>query len=211
MPSTLFWRDDEAHMGELAMFAQGAEAKLYLLGNTVVKHRFKKEYRHPAIDKILTRRRTRAEKRILQRLSDSGLNVPKILEGDVLPSESTIYMEKIEGQALRDMDIKQEVFLELGILVRSIHDLNVVHGDLTTSNFLLSQGKLFAIDFGLAFFSEKDEDKAVDLYVLERAIKCVHDENMIRAFYEGYGTGKVMVKLQEVRRRGRKREENAFG
>lgn len=198
-------------MEKMALFAQGAEAKLYSLGSMVVKHRFKKEYRHPEIDRILIKRRTRAEKRILQRLFNSGVNVPRLLEGDVLPKDSTIYMEKIDGPSLRDAKVKDGLFVELGNLVRSIHDLNIVHGDLTTSNFLLRKGKLFAIDFGLAFFSAKDEDKAVDLYVLERAIGCAHKGNLVEAFYEGYGTGKVVQKLQEVRRRGRKREESAFG
>lgn len=57
-----------------------------------------------------------------------------------------------------------------------LHDGGLVHGDLTTSNMLLrdGDGQLVLIDFGLAFNSTLAEDKAVDLYVLERAITSAH-------------------------------------
>ena len=51
------------------MFKQGAEARLYtgtFLGReVVVKERFSKKYRHPALDTQLTRDRHRAEARAL--------------------------------------------------------------------------------------------------------------------------------------------------
>lgn len=198
-------------MDDASFVSQGAEAKIYVSGDTVIKYRLPKTYRHPEIDRLLIRRRTRAEKRILQRLGEALVSVPRLVKGTGYPEESTIYMERIAGSQLRDVDIDSTLAMSLGGLVRKIHDLNVVHGDLTTSNFILCEGVVFAIDFGLSFLSQKDEDKAVDLYVFERAVQCVHNESIVEWFYRGYGESGVISKLEEVRKRGRKREESAFG
>lgn len=58
----------------------------------------------------------------------------------------------------------------------ALHDGGVVHGDLTTSNLILRSpdSALVLIDFGLAYTTTLAEDKAVDLYVLERAITSAH-------------------------------------
>eukprot|EP00866_Antonospora_locustae_P001293 jgi/Antlo1/1293/1859 len=198
-------------MQNLDLVAQGAEAKIYLSENVVIKLRISKAYRLVEIDRMLIKKRTRAEKRILKRLWDAGVCVPRMLEGALFPAESAIYMEKIDGTLLRDIEIHKELAIELGKTVRCLHDLNVIHGDLTTSNFVLSGDKIFVIDFGLSFLSGKDEDKAVDLYVFERAARCIHGENILEWFYHGYGASSVMKRLADVRRRGRKREESAIG
>jgi len=97
-----------------------------------------------------------------------------------------------------------------------------VDGDLTTSNMIIrhplaargaSSSKLVLIDFGLAYTSTLVEDKAVDLYVLERAFASTHpdSEPMFFAVLEAYkkGMGKdwtaVERRLEDVRLRGRKR------
>ena len=70
------------------------------------------------------------------------------------------------------------------------------------------------IDFGLTFKSASVEDKAVDLYVLERAFLSTHPNaealfERILASYQGAGVfakaGEVLRKLEAVRLRGRKR------
>lgn len=63
----------------------------------------------------------------------------------------------------------------------------MVHGDLTTSNIMLrdgNAGKIVMIDFGLSYISTLVEDKAVDLYVMERAFLSTHpnSENLVRPF-----------------------------
>jgi Kae1-associated kinase Bud32 len=60
-----------------------------------------------------------------------------------------------------------------------MHDAAVVHGDLTTSNILIrfSEEQKFdivLIDFGLSAVQPNIEDKAVDLYVLERTFISTH-------------------------------------
>ena len=67
---------------------------------------------------------------------------------------------------------------KIGRAVARLHDGGLVHGDLTTSNMILREtdGALVLIDFGLAANATLPEDKAVDLYVLERAITSAHSQ-----------------------------------
>jgi tRNA A-37 threonylcarbamoyl transferase component Bud32 len=67
----------------------------------------------------------------------------------------------------------------IGSTIARLHHVGVIHGDLTTSNMIIdiSQGVskgFFMIDFGLSQISDNVEEKAVDLYVLERAIETTH-------------------------------------
>uniref|UniRef100_A0A915MIS5 non-specific serine/threonine protein kinase n=1 Tax=Meloidogyne javanica TaxID=6303 RepID=A0A915MIS5_MELJA len=77
---------------------------------------------------------------------------------------------------------------------------------------------LIFIDFGLSQFSQKPEDKAVDLYVLERAIKSAHIgmELLLNKAFQAYKEGgkdaeNVLLRLEEVRMRGRKRDWRKLG
>lgn len=58
------------------LIAQGAEAKLFLdeiTGKTVlVKERFKKNYRHPDLNKKLNDERTKAEVRCILKCKENG-------------------------------------------------------------------------------------------------------------------------------------------
>lgn len=68
----------------------------------------------------------------------------------------------------------------IGRSIGQIHAIDVIHGDLTTSNMLLrssSPPSIVLIDFGLSYVSTLIEDKAVDLYVLERALASTHPED----------------------------------
>lgn len=66
---------------------------------------------------------------------------------------------------------------DIGVLILKVHEIGVIHGDLTTSNMLMTtEGKICLIDFGLSYFKDSAEDRAVDLYVLERAFKSTHPQ-----------------------------------
>lgn len=74
------------------------------------------------------------------------------------------------------------------------------------------KGTVYLIDFGLTTASIQDEDKAVDLYVLERAFAATHPKaewlfrEVLEAYAGSYKGGKGVVKrLEGVRLRGRKR------
>ena len=125
---------------------------------------------------------------------------------------------------------------KIGRAVGRMHEVGVCHGDLTTSNMMLRsniipqtngdltngnhvvdmgqdlEGEIVLIDFGLASQSLQDEDKAVDLYVLERAFGSTHPEaeegfqEVLRCYGESYKGAKIVLKrLEDVRLRGRKK------
>lgn len=186
----------------------GAEARTIIEEDEVIKTRLPKKYRIKEIDDKLTRRRVRIESKILKKMAEAGLNAPRLIR----VSDSSIHMTRIPGIPLRDAltDENQTILLkETGKIVAQMHAIGIVHGDLTTMNFILSDEEIYVIDFGLSFFSHQEEDKAVDLYVFEKALKCVHSDAYLSSFYEGYeeiGGEAVMQKLKIVRLRGRKRE-----
>lgn len=117
-----------------------------------------------------------------------------------------------------------DLMRRVGAAVGSLHTACVVHGDLTTSNMMLRpreeesdkggvlDGEIVIIDFGLASQGTHEEERAVDLYVLERAFLSTHPraEKLFGEVLEGYktafkGSKSVLRKLEDVRMRGRKR------
>lgn len=73
-------------------------------------------------------------------------------------------------------------------------------------------GDIYLIDFGLTSSTIQDEDRAVDLYVLERAFSATHPaaEHLFHELLEAYGKSfkgakSVLKRLEGVRMRGRKR------
>jgi TP53 regulating kinase-like protein len=69
------------------------------------------------------------------------------------------------------------------------------------------------IDFGLSLVSTKIEDKAVDIYVLKRALISTHpgSETLFEKILEYYKVKfpkglQILTKFREVEQRGRKRE-----
>ncbi|KAI9570075.1 hypothetical protein HD554DRAFT_2086661 [Boletus coccyginus] len=157
------------------------------------KHRFGKRYRHPDLDETLTRQRLIGEARTLMRC----LRTRAADWGGAKEISMDLLMEKI------------------GVEIAKLHLLDIIHGDLTTSNMLLraSNNDLVMIDFGLAYHSALVEDKAVDLYVLERAFASTHpdSESLFASILAAYANhiGKdwdpIKKRLDEVRLRGRKR------
>ncbi|CAM9694573.1 unnamed protein product [Choristocarpus tenellus] len=155
----------------------------------------------------------------------AGVETPCLFMVD--SANTKIIMERVDGitvkQFLRermeaDPDVALKLAGDIGRAIAKMHDAQVVHGDLTTSNFMVRSGplrRLVAIDFGLASSQPLPEDKAVDLYVLERAFLSTHAcsepliEEAIRC-YEAASDAKkgaaTMRKLAEVRKRGRKRD-----
>eukprot|EP01083_Nonionella_stella_P043925 118506_1 len=207
---------------------QGAEARLFKIefnGNpTVVKERFSKKYRHPILDKKITKRRTNAEVRAISRCAKLGIRSPKVIHVDL--ERGRIFMQFIDGETVRDFLVKQkketdeygdsaaELMRVLGKNLAKMHDGNLIHGDLTTSNFIIENrtSDLVTIDFGLSYQASQPEDKAVDLYVLERAFLSTHpkSEGLVQTVLDTYtkssrNSSAVIQRLEKVRARGRKR------
>ncbi|EJW01628.1 BUD32 protein kinase [Edhazardia aedis USNM 41457] len=141
--------------------------------------------------------------------------------------KNTFLMEKVSGITLKqyilnhiDDEVKlEEIFTLAGRLIKKIHKNGIVHGDITSNNFIVkcddSIIEIFAIDFGLAFTTLKSEDKAVDLYVFIKALKCDYEyekfAKFIEWFYSAYNDKQVLNRLEKVCIRGRKREEKCIG
>ena len=93
---------------------------------------------------------------------------------------------------------------------------NAGEGESGASRIFSQPYEIVLIDFGLATQSIQDEDRAVDLYVLERAFGSTHprqeglfDQEVLQS-QEGYrgawsGSKVVLKRLEDVRLRGRKR------
>src|SRR3989344_1260655 len=123
---------------------QGAEAKIILKDNRVIKRRIKKSYRILEIDEKIRKLRTRSEGKMLERASKVIL-IPNVMKVDEKNKE--ILMEYINGKKLSDNldnfnEKKQEEICEkIGENTAKIHDENLIHGDLTTSNMIYVDNK----------------------------------------------------------------------
>ena len=196
----------------MVIISQGAEAILEKKENKLFKIRTPKNYRIKEIDDSLRRSRTKREEKILKKAKELGINVPEIFESK---DKYTIVMEFIDSVRLRDrIENKTAGKNELKIVgewVAKLHDENIIHGDLTTSNILITEeNKLYLIDFGLSITSQKIEDRAVDIHLLEQALESTHHEirkELFEAFLKGYELSKtykeVLERLNVVRSRGR--------
>ncbi|CUG77172.1 Hypothetical protein, putative [Bodo saltans] len=264
--------------GEL--LSQCAESKVYAANfyghAAVVKHRFAKEYRHNVLDQKLREQRTVREARALVRCRKLGVPAPVVYSVDKLTC--TIVMERIPGLSARDLiagcadqatreAVGKRVLEAMGEIVGLLHRGDIIHGDLTTSNFIVtdeaslgssssaapppaatspttprtphdtadaataaaigSSGSdlsgmptgasrgLVVIDFGLVSDKNSAEERAVDLYVLERAVMSAHpllEDVCAGHIWAGYARttdaakGKLTLdRLVAVRARGRKR------
>ena len=111
---------------------------------------------------------------------------------------------------------KYEKFSKLiGEQVAKLHSNGIIHADLTTSNMLYAD-KLYFIDFGLSFFSDKIEDKAVDLHLLKQALESKHFGVFDEAFKIILNTYKekatdaeaVLERFEVVEKRGRYKQQH---
>ncbi len=163
----------------MKIIARGAEATLFEENGAVIKYRKRKGYRLKEIDEALRYSRTRREFNALRRCHEAGVRVPipiKISEGG-----DKLYMEKINAVQL-DYKFSLQLMPEVGYLVALMHRTGVIHGDLTTANMLTDGKRLTLIDFGLSYFSKKDEDRATDVAMLKSALKSRHVKVFKRAY-----------------------------
>ncbi|MDP1695591.1 MAG: KEOPS complex kinase/ATPase Bud32, partial [archaeon] len=190
---------------------QGAEAVLILEDGKLIKRRTKKGYRIPVLDEKLRKQRTKRESKLLEKASKL-INVPKIIR--VSDKEKEIDMEFIEGKKLSEhldnLRNAEEVCRQIGESIAKLHDADIIHGDLTTSNMLFLNNKVYFIDFGLGYESSKVEDKAVDLHLIKQALEAkhfLHFESFFKAILKGYEISKnhiaVVNRLKAVEKRGR--------
>lgn len=188
----------------MKIIARGAEAVIHLgKDGVLVKERLKKGYRIMEIDEALRTKRTRKETKLLREARRAGVLTPSVLKEEKFAFE----MEFIEGEKVRDVLNKKTmtaICKEIGESIGKLHSFNIIHGDLTTSNMLLKEGKLYFIDFGLGFQSSRIEDKAVDIHLLREALDSTHWEIAEKAW-------KIILKAYQINCSDAKRVLDTLG
>ncbi len=212
-------------MGEMitqTLLKKGAEASLFLADwhgrRVVVKTRLPKKYRPEKLDTTIRTYRTVHEPQLMSEAKRAGVPTPTIFQVDV--ENGMIIMEFIEGRQVKQLlneastIERTHICVRAGELIARLHHHGVIHGDLTTSNMILSKDcRLFLVDFGLGEKNIELEAKGVDLHLMKRALQSTHfqfAEKCFESVVKGYASvvgedeGKdVLAKIREIERRGR--------
>ncbi|KAL2935628.1 EKC/KEOPS complex subunit TP53RK [Bienertia sinuspersici] len=223
---------DKEDMG-LVLLKQGAEARVFestFVGRkSIVKERFSKKYRHPTLDSKLTLKRLNAEARCMTKARKLGVATPVLFSVD--PVLHTLMFEYVEGPMVKELLLEfgtngiveerlQDIATQIGDSIAKLHDGGLIHGDLTTSNMLIRKD---TNKLGEVIDKGPLKDKAVDLYVLERALISMHSScgnvvgyagsypcHMMERVLAAYRKSSkqwcsTLNKLAQVKQRGRKR------
>jgi len=198
---------------------KGAEAEIFTstyLGKEVVKkRRIPKGYRLPDIDKKLRSYRTKEEAKLIVEARKAGVSVPIIYDVDL--EECIITMEYVRGDRIKDIisklskDERRDVCIKIGQSIARLHNQGIIHGDITTSNMILLDGRVYFIDFGLGEFNSEIEARGVDLHLLMEAFSSAHSEyrDLFDYVLEGYKSEyrgnfkEIKRKIEDIIRRGR--------
>ena len=195
----------------MKLLKKGAEADVYLSSwngkKAILKIRKEKTYRNSVLDKRIRKQRTIKESEIISQVKSFGISTPLIYFLDV--NKCSILMQYIDGKLVRDMNEKviEKTCFEIGKIVGILHKNGIMHGDLTTSNFILLKKKLILIDFGLANRTEKPDDHAIDLRLFKEIVNSAHANILKKSwnnFLKGYSKSvgekysKKIIKLVAV-------------
>ncbi|MGD1837174.1 MAG: KEOPS complex kinase/ATPase Bud32 [Nitrososphaeraceae archaeon] len=196
----------------MKLLKKGAEAEIYITKwfgeRAVSKIRAPKSYRYKDLDQNIRERRTFHEAHIMHSVKKIGINTPFLYFLDKEKCE--IIMEFIEGINVKN-NLTEDICYKIGRYAALLHNNNIIHGDLTTSNFIINSN-LVMIDFGLSFFSERIEDKATDIRLMKEILFSAHSDvfnKMYPSFLYGYKknsnakTKKILDNVTEIEKRGR--------
>jgi len=191
---------------------RGAEADIYLVEwagkKAVSKVRTPKPYRHQELDATIRKHRTIHEASFMSAAKAAGVMSPFVHFVDPVGAE--IIMEFVEGDNVRDA-LMPDLCYEMGRYAALLHASNIIHGDLTTSNFIANK-KLVLLDFGLSYYSERTEDMATDIRLIKEVFTSAHIavKKAFPRFVQGYAsvagnkrTDKMLENVKEIEQRGR--------
>jgi len=174
------------------LMKRGAEAELHLESFAEVLHPLGE-------GKVVVKHRVPKGYRVRE------LDLP-LREGRTCLEARLLFDAKLAG-------VRKKVCRKIGRYLARLHKRGIVHGDLTTSNLLLSPGgELYLVDFGLGEYTPSLEARGVDLHLLRRALQSVHfgvAEEAYREICSAYlrefgkeGRG-VLRRAEEIGKRGR--------
>jgi len=200
---------------------RGAEAEItlsdYMNYKVIQKKRIHKKYRIKKIDEYLISSRTKGESKLISEARKQGVSVPIIYDVDL--KNGIITMEYIQGIRVKDIfnnmtrNERINICKKIGKSIAKLHNNNIIHGDITTSNIIIANDQVHFIDFGLGEKNNEIETKGVDLHVLMEAIESTHSKysDYFKYVLEGYkkelneDASLVIKKIDEIVKRGRYR------
>ncbi len=202
----------------MKVIRRGAEAEIrrdeFMGRQVLVKSRVPKSYRHPALDQSLRSHRTRVEARLLQEARSCGVPTPIVYDIDMERAE--IWMQEIVGPRAKDALLNasaeevRAISQEIGRMVARLHSHGMTHGDLTTSNMILQDGRVFFIDLSLGSKAASLEEMGVDLHLLKEAFQSAHSDLMyaydiiVETYVREHAGGRdVLAKVKDIEERGR--------
>ena len=201
----------------MKLIKKGAEADIYQTqwqsSKAILKIRKIKNYRNPALDSKIRKHRTIKESQILHQVKSVGISCPLVYFVNL--KNSSITMQEIPGLPVHDLPNSKIITLskDIGKIVGLMHKNGIMHGDLTTSNFILYQNRVYVIDFGLSQNTVKPEDHAVDLRLIKEILNSAHAqimESSWKNFLLGYKSVvqsnvyfKILKLVSDIESRGR--------
>jgi len=201
----------------MKLLKKGAEADLYQTkwqnSKAILKIRKIKNYRNSLLDLKIRKQRTIKECQMISFVKSFGIPTPLIYFVNL--KTTSIMMQEIPGTPVHDLPESKIVELskDIGKLVGTLHKNGVMHGDLTTSNFILFKNTVFVIDFGLSQNTIKSEDHAVDLRLIKEILNSAHAKIMLSSwknFLHGYKSivgnayyAKITKLVSDIESRGR--------
>ncbi|MEM4554539.1 MAG: KEOPS complex kinase/ATPase Bud32 [Candidatus Anstonellaceae archaeon] len=185
---------------------KGAEAiirKATFLGCKAVKKiRIPKPYRNAQLDLAIRESRTKREARVLARAKQAGVLCPVVYYVD----RFSILMKFIDGKMLHFMLQKGKVRLrhirEAARILARLHEYDIIHGDYTPANLMITSAGMAVIDFGLSFISQDKEDKAVDLVTMKHALG-KRGEKFVKEYVKAGGSQAVAEAARKIESRAR--------
>ena len=162
----------------LKLVKRGAEADIYLTTwngrKSILKIRKRKDYRNELLDNRIRTLRTIREAKMISEVKSFGVSTPLVYFVDQKKCE--IFLQFVPGKLARDLPNGTiiKICKEIGRIVGTLHKNGIMHGDLTTSNFILARERLVIMDFGLAQKTEKVEDHAIDLRLFKEVLNSAH-------------------------------------
>ena len=201
----------------MKLMKKGAEADIYTgtwkNSKSLFKIRKIKTYRNNSLDSKIRRQRTIKESQMLSQVKSFGIPSPLVYFVNL--EKSMIVMQEIPGKPVHDLPQSKIIVMskQIGKLVGLLHKNGVMHGDLTTSNFILFKNTIYMIDFGLSQNTIKPEDHAVDLRLIKEILNSAHAkimESSWKNFLIGYKSivgityqTKIVKLVSEIESRGR--------
>ncbi|MEI6795704.1 MAG: KEOPS complex kinase/ATPase Bud32 [Methanomassiliicoccales archaeon] len=202
----------------MQVIRRGAEAEISLgrwMGRPAIfKCRLPKPYRHPELDQQLRASRTKNEAKLLQEARRRGVPTPIIF--DICLAEGTMVMQYIEGPRAKDLlesapeEEAVQIAGKIGTMVAKLHAGGMTHGDLTTSNMIVHDGRVYLIDISLGSKIAGVEEMGVDMHLLREAFQSAHSSRMylfdevVRSYSSAFPrASEVLAKVHQIEARGR--------